>query len=87
MHTVYFATDRFIRHQDNLVDLTAYRQKLDALSSPCPELTAAEPLPCAVSSPAPHRRTVGERLAWLGDVWASMAVVVMTLTFTLRVLG
>lgn len=32
MQTIYFETDRFIRHEGTVVDLAAYRQKLSAVS-------------------------------------------------------
>ena len=32
MQTIYYKTEHFIRHQGNLVDLAAYRQKLSAVS-------------------------------------------------------
>ena len=32
MQTIYYRTEHFIRHQGNLVDLAAYRQKLSAVS-------------------------------------------------------
>ena len=41
MQTIYYETSNFIRHEGNLVDLAAYRQKLAAVSggnwSPAPE--------------------------------------------------
>ena len=35
MQTMYFETSSFIRHEGNLVDLAAYRQKLSAVSGGC----------------------------------------------------
>ena len=32
MQTIYYETSNFIRHEGNLVDLAAYRQKLAAVS-------------------------------------------------------
>ena len=45
MQTIYYETSNFIRHEGNLVDLAAYRQKLAAVSggnwSPAPEGSSA----------------------------------------------
>ena len=47
MQTMYYQTSHFIRHQGNLVDLTAYRRKLTAASggalAPALEEPAAPP--------------------------------------------
>lgn len=47
MQTIYYRTEHFIRHQGNLVDLAAYRQKLSAVSGGdlAPVLDAPVPEP------------------------------------------
>ena len=47
MQTIYYRTEHFIRHQGNLVDLAAYRQKLSAVSGGdlAPALDAPVPEP------------------------------------------
>ena len=50
MQTIYYRTEHFIRHQGNLVDLAAYRQKLSAVSGGdlAPVLDAPAPDPAPV---------------------------------------
>lgn len=94
MQTIYFETDSFIRHEGNLVDLAAYRQKLSAVSGEswtpgaeaAGESTAQEPPDLTLLSqreaepPKPHRRHVrrARRLALALDLCASLAVVALT---------
>lgn len=90
MQTLYYTTSNFIRHTDNIVDLSEYRRKLERLQTDrldwqtCEETEEYEP---EQVQPRPrrsaHRR---ERKAALLDMWASMGVLVMTVTFTLYVL-
>jgi len=51
MQTIYYKTEHFIRHQGNLVDLAAYRQKLSAVSggdlAPVLDEPVADPEPQA----------------------------------------
>lgn len=51
MQTIYYKTEHFIRHQGNLVDLAAYRQKLSAVSggdlAPMLDEPVADPEPQA----------------------------------------
>ena len=48
MQTIYYKTSSFIRHEGNLVDLAAYRQKLSAVSgdwAPAVQASLPEPAP------------------------------------------
>ena len=45
MQTIYYETEHFIRHQGNLVDLAAYRQKLSAVSGGDLAPVLEEPVP------------------------------------------
>ena len=47
MQTIYYQTSHFIRHQGNLVDLAAYRQKLSAVSGGDLAPVLEEPVPDA----------------------------------------
>lgn len=47
MQTIYYRTEHFIRHQGNLVDLAAYRQKLSAVSGGDLAPVLEEPVPDA----------------------------------------
>lgn len=101
MQTVYYQTSSFIRHTGNVVDLGEYRRRAervqrDSLARQPEELRedlepeAAEepgfqPLVLTMSR-AQRRRARRERRSWTLDVCASLAVVVMTLAFALRVL-
>ena len=85
MQTIYYETSNFIRHEGNLVDLAAYRQKLAAVSggkwSPAPE---GSPGLVPEESPAQRRaRRTGRRLrraALALDFCASAAIVVLTVS-------
>ena len=86
MQTLYYTTGNFIRHTGNVVDLTEYRRRL-AQAQQEPE-EAEENLVLLPRESA--RRTWARRArrrALFLDACASMGVVVMTLTFTLRVLA
>ena len=90
MQTLYYTTNNFIRHTDNIVDLSEYRRKLERLQADrlrwqvCQEAEEYEP---AEVQPRPRRsQQRRERKAALLDMWASMGVLVMTVTFTLYVL-
>lgn len=94
MQTIYYTTRSFIRHQGNLVDLAAYRQKLAAVSGGDwvereeAELTEAEPAPVLTLVPqlsqgernARRRRRSVRRAGICLDLAASLAVVVLTLS-------
>ena len=81
MQTLYYSTSNWIRHTDNIVDLEQYRRKLsqaeDHQPAEGPELIVL-PQP---SAPRTRRSQRLRRRALLLDAWASMGVLVMTLTF------
>ena len=90
MQTLYYTTNNFVRHRDNIVDLSEYRRKLERMQADrlrwqeCEE--ADEEGPVEVQ-PRPRRSAARrERRAALLDMWASMGILVMTLTFTVYVL-
>ena len=91
MQTLYYTTTNFVRHTDNIVDLSEYRRKLERMQAERlhwqdPVWEEEEEQPVEVQ---PHpRRSANrrERRAALLDLWASMGIVVMTLTFTVYVL-
>lgn len=88
MQTLYYTTGNFIRHTDNIVDLSQYRRKLAAAEQMRMAWQEQEEdeEPVAVQ-PRPRRsQQRRERRAALLDMWASMGVLVMTVTFTLYVL-
>ncbi len=90
MQTLYYTTNNFIRHTDNIVDLSEYRRRLemaraDRLS--WQEYEEAQEVEAAEVQPRPRRsQQRRERRAALLDMWASMGILVMTLTFTAYVL-
>ena len=91
MQTLYYTTENFIRHTGNVVDLTEYRHRLARTQ----QEEAAEEVPAITLLPqaAPQQRLRRDRTrtrhrrALFLDACASMGVVVMTLTFTLRILA
>ena len=89
MQTLYYTTKSFIRHQDNVVDLTEYRRRLaQAVQAQDPE--EEDPAPQAQAEPRRSRRSHtgrASRGALFLDGCASLGVVVMTVIFTLRVLA
>lgn len=96
MRTMYYQTSNFIQHTGSLVDLGEFRRRAalaqeDSLARQPEVLPAAEAEPnfCPVvmtMSPAQRRRARRIRRAWTLDAYASLAVILMTLVFTLRVL-
>lgn len=92
MQTVYYTTSNFIRHTGNVVDLAEYRRRLtraEGCLAPAPvqEEPAGRPFPHLTEVDRPRQERAPRRLPRLSlDGWASVAVLVMTLTFTLRVL-
>lgn len=98
MQTLYYKTSNFIRHTGNLVDLDQFRQKTfaaqrDSLArrpeagwrEAAPSGSAFRPVVLTMSEHA-RRRARNARRAWTLDICASLAVVIMTVVFTLRVL-
>lgn len=83
MQTMYYTTRNFIRHTDNVVDLTEYRRRLARAEQ---EQTLNFELDC---DDAPVQ-TAAPRTAGLGGLLlencASLGVIVMTLVFTAQVL-
>ena len=90
MQTMYYTTNHFVRHTGNVVDLSEYRRKLALVQEACcsgPEHEEAS-APAQELCPRPRRSAARRqaRRAMMLDVWASVGVLVMTLTFTLHVL-
>ena len=92
MQTVYYTTSNFIHHTGNVVDLSEYRRKLaqaegSLAPAPIQEGPSVRPFPHLTEVERPRQERAPRRLPRLSlDGWASVAVLVMTLTFTLRVL-
>ena len=93
MRTMYYKTSNFIQHTGNLVDLDEFRRKTAAAqpdslarqpeAEPYPaEEPAFRPVVLEITPKASRR----ERRAWALDACASLAVVLMTLLFALRVM-
>ena len=95
MQTIYYTTTHFVRHTGNVVDLEEYRRKLaltrEGNLAPLPEEREVPEAPRLHLVKAPERRPRNRhraaRRAWTLDICASMGVLLMTLTFTLRVLA
>ena len=92
MQTIYFETPNFIRHTGNLVDLTEYRRKLalaqETRESVVEELSVEEE-PEYIPAPrksARRRRTRAQLTGMLLDWAASAALIVVALSFTLKIL-
>ena len=93
MRTMYYKTSNFIQHTGNLVDLDEFRRKTAAAQ---PDSLARQPEPAPWLGEEPAFRPVvleatpkasrRERRAWALDACASLAVVLMTLLFALRVM-
>lgn len=87
MQTLYYTTNNFVRHTDNIVDLSEYRRKLAAVQAQAAWQDEAEEFEAAEFQPRPRRsQQRQERRAALLDMWASMGMLIMTITFTLHVL-
>ena len=99
MQTIYYKTSHFISHTGNLVDLEDYRAKLEqvqrdslarsreSLYEEPGEAAEADFRPVVLTlSPRQRRRAGWERRSWALDACASLAVVLMTLVFLLRVM-
>lgn len=88
MQTIYYAASHVVRHENNLVYLDEFRRKLsqsqkqpttshteDIDSSDCqPPITICP----AASRPRPDHFN---RIAWALDTFASVGVIMMTLSF------
>lgn len=75
MQTLYYQTDRYMRHSGNIVDLTEYRRRLELAQEPAAGLP---PLPRRE-----HRCPLGLRVCDL----VSMSMVAMTIAVTGALLG
>lgn len=99
MQTTYFETSCFIRHENNIVNLGAYRQKLSAVSGD--SFSAEAEATTTPSRPSPavltlmeeltrSRRTVRRRnsalFALCVDVGVSMAVLLFAMTALIQFL-
>ena len=89
MQTFYYTTGSFIRHKDNVVDLTEYRRRLTQAQQRQMPPAEEPPPPSSLEhgQSHPRRSRVRRRRGLFLDACASMGVVVMTLTFTLRILA
>lgn len=97
MQTTYYKTSNFIQHRDNLVDLEEFRQRTalaqrDSLARRMEEREIWEqeepgfrPVVLTLDKKT-RRRLRRERRAWTLDACASLAVVLMTLVFALRMM-
>lgn len=99
MQTIYYTTNQFISHRDNIVDLEEYRRGMNMAQEGS---LAPQPKNDNVDVADLHRGIAGEqpelmlirppcsrklrRRAFLLDICASLSVVIMTLFFTLWVL-
>lgn len=81
MQTIYYTTPNFIRHEDNLVNLTEYRRKL-ALAQGQPD-QAEEEQP--VRTRTVRRRAASSILSTL-DFAASIAVILTAVSFAVEIL-
>ena len=96
MQTVYYKTSNFIQHTGNIVDLNELRRKQAAAQR---DSLARQPEAAYISeersepgfrpvvltmSRAQRRRAGWERRAWRLDACASLAVILMTAAFLLR---
>lgn len=86
MQTLYYTTGNFIRHTGNVVDLTEYRRRLAQTEQEAEEKIVLLPREIEPSPRRTRARRARRRALFL-DACASMGVVVMTLTFTLRMLA
>ncbi len=79
MQTVYYTSKTPLAPRSNIVDLAEYRRRLEAVQ---PE---EEPVPAPFQ---PRQRRSRRRQLWglFWDACAGMGILLMTLTFTLRVL-
>lgn len=81
MQTMYYTTRNFIRHTDNVVDLTEYRRRLArAQREQAPDFEPEHEHAPVQTAAAPRRGTL------LLEHCASLGIIVMTLAFTMQVL-
>ena len=85
MQTLYYTTNNFVRHTGNIVDLSEYRRKLTAARRE--QMLWQEDAQPVEVQPRPRRSAQKrQRRTALLDLWASMGVLAMTVTFTVYVL-
>lgn len=94
MKTMYYRTSSYIQHTGNIIDLNELRRRQalaqqDSLARQ-PEQAAWEestfhPV-VLIATPKARRHARQERCAWRLDAGASLAVIVMTVAFLLRML-
>ena len=81
MQTLYYTTHNFVRRSGNVIDLCEYRSRMqDVQEEP---VSAA---PAARTERTRRRHPHQNAFALLMDSFASMSVILMTLTFTFWVL-
>lgn len=96
MQTMYYKTSNFIQHTGNVIDLTELRRRQAAAQRDNlarqpeafyvpeePEEPAFRPVVLTMTR-SQRRRARRERRAWTLDVCASLAVILMTAVFLLR---
>ncbi|NCB63645.1 MAG: hypothetical protein EOM52_08530 [Clostridia bacterium] len=98
MQTTYYKTSNYIRHEGNVVDLSVYRNRLDAVSGghwvPAAEPEEAWEAPAAelyvVERPRPaakrRKKSRGIDLRFWLDVCVSGAVLLLTMTAVMQFL-
>ena len=94
MQTIYYSTPNYIRHTGNVVDLGEYRRKLEQAAQPefefydlpCRPMRRDAELEQPAGRPASRAPRAARRALPLPDLGISLSVVVMALSFTLRVL-
>lgn len=96
MQTVYYATSNFIRHEGNLVDLSEFRRKLSltqegslapSLEQPSRQDLAQRPQLTVLPQRKNTRHKGREWAAWALDACASLGVILMTVSFALKLFG
>lgn len=91
MQTIFYTTECLVSRRENVVDLNEYRRKLARVGEDSRAPRVWEPsLPRDTPEPAcPRFRRSGvhRRQGLLLDLVASIGVLAMTLTFTLRILS
>lgn len=96
MQTMYYKTSNFIQHSGNVIDLAELRRRQAAAQRDSlarqpeapyipeePEEPGFRPVVLTMS-PARRRRAAWERRAWRLDICASLAVILVTAAFLLR---
>jgi hypothetical protein len=93
MQTMYYNTSNFIEHSGNVIDLDELRRRQTAAqrdslarqpeAAYIPEETGFRPVVLTMSR-SQRRRAWRERRAWTLDAYASVAVILMTAAFLVR---